>query len=861
MADQNHNKYNPDRKIMTLNVIRRVTAVIILLENLTAGLWRLACWIMFFCGLWFLKIPTALGSWAEPLILLIFLAGGVWIFRQDAIGTITKFPTKNNIDRRIEESSHLSHRPLAQEKDILSNPVKKDTRILWDKRLQLFRDALDKLTVPSPKAFIARKDPYAIRMAAILFFLITIMMAGPTWTERLKTGLTPFSFQIDRKDDKGITIWFTPPEYTHLDKIILQGSGKRKDILSVPAGSTLKIRITDGIGHPYLVMGNIDLPLKYLGENTYGIETKVMPATEIAIKQSLITRASVPIQIIEDSPPIITLNQDVPVILEKGQLQFDLIVQDDYGVKDLNIRVNIDPAVNDKPLGSPYLESRPVMSLPKTETGLKPVYDLTWHTWAGLPSIITLEVTDDAGHKSSTGPITMALPERLFRHPVSKTLVDERKKLAWNPQGAARESSDEITMLLNRPDLYQHDIIAFLVMRSMASRLYYNNSTNSVISVIETLWDTALRIEEGNISIASRNLREALQNLESTLNRPGVTQEEIARAMQDVREAMAAYFMEVAREMQKQLSESGMETPDISSMAVQSFTPEDLQSFLDQLQSEAFSGEMGTAREMLSQLQKMMDGLGSSMDMKMPQDMQFMMESVSELQKLIKKQEELLAETRKLIPEGVISSDIPQTYGEILPFDLKTLEQWNAGEMPPFPQLKVPPFKSDKTETPQFNTKKYQGEQDALRYILGELMLKADEQLGDIPDNMEKSEREMRLSATQLGKNKPAVSIPHQEKAIEYLQESQQQMSKQLQDYMKQMLIFSFGGGGQIDPLGRPYGEGKKPGWWPGSKVKIPDETERKRVREIQELLRERSGERDRPDYELDYYNRLLKKF
>ena len=46
-----------------------------------------------------------------------------------------------------------------------------------------------------------------------------------------------------------------------------------------------------------------------------------------------------------------------------------------------------------------------------------------------------------------------------------------------------------------------------------------------------------------------------------------------------------------------------------------------------------------------------------------------------------------------------------------------------------------------------------------------------------------------------------------------------------------------------------------------GDTVKIPDEAERKRVQEIMKTLREKSGDRQRPEYELDYLRRLMRQF
>jgi hypothetical protein len=60
------------------------------------------------------------------------------------------------------------------------------------------------------------------------------------------------------------------------------------------------------------------------------------------------------------------------------------------------------------------------------------------------------------------------------------------------------------------------------------------------------------------------------------------------------------------------------------------------------------------------------------------------------------------------------------------------------------------------------------------------------------------------------------------------------------------------------DPLGRPQ---KSEGPDLGTSVKVPDEIDMQRAREILEELRRRSGEATRPTEELDYLERLLRRF
>ena len=76
---------------------------------------------------------------------------------------------------------------------------------------------------------------------------------------------------------------------------------------------------------------------------------------------------------------------------------------------------------------------------------------------------------------------------------------------------------------------------------------------------------------------------------------------------------------------------------------------------------------------------------------------------------------------------------------------------------------------------------------------------------------------------------------------------------------MKNMTGLSLGGM-KFDPLGRPYGDNGN-NLTGESNVQIPDEAQRKQAQEIEHLIQRRSGELDRPDQELDYYRRLLRRF
>jgi hypothetical protein len=64
--------------------------------------------------------------------------------------------------------------------------------------------------------------------------------------------------------------------------------------------------------------------------------------------------------------------------------------------------------------------------------------------------------------------------------------------------------------------------------------------------------------------------------------------------------------------------------------------------------------------------------------------------------------------------------------------------------------------------------------------------------------------------------------------------------------------------GTERDPFGRPLSNN---GTYDQGDVKIPDDNMLQKSRQILDELRRRAGERSRPEIELDYIERLLKRF
>jgi hypothetical protein len=161
------------------------------------------------------------------------------------------------------------------------------------------------------------------------------------------------------------------------------------------------------------------------------------------------------------------------------------------------------------------------------------------------------------------------------------------------------------------------------------------------------------------------------------------------------------------------------------------------------------------------------------------------------------------------------------------------------------------------------------GEQEGLRHSLGELMRRLGEGLGDIPDPFGRAERAMRDATGALQRGQPSEAIGPQTEALDQLQQAARDFAQQLQ----QRLGKGWGdpsddeigatdrdqrGRIERDPFGRPTSSN---GTVDQGDVRIPDENTLQKSRQILDELRRRAGERSRPLIELDYIERLLKRF
>ncbi|HYN38560.1 MAG TPA: DUF4175 family protein, partial [Rhodospirillales bacterium] len=149
-------------------------------------------------------------------------------------------------------------------------------------------------------------------------------------------------------------------------------------------------------------------------------------------------------------------------------------------------------------------------------------------------------------------------------------------------------------------------------------------------------------------------------------------------------------------------------------------------------------------------------------------------------------------------------------------------------------------------------------EQQALRGELGELMLRLDQFLGGIPQPLGEADRAMKGAVDALGQNHLGEAVPNQTRAADALQRATEAAGRALAQRLGQGMAMGEDGGGGSDIFGRRP-DGRR-GYATGS-LKIPDRGSIQRAQEILDELRRRAAERSRPADELDYLERLLRRF
>ncbi|MGQ9365947.1 TIGR02302 family protein [Azospirillum sp. A39] len=819
-------------------------------ERLWPALWAPAALAGAFLALALANVLPLLPGWLHAAVLALFaVAIPLALYRG-----VRRFspPDAAAARRRIERDSGLTHRPLSALRDAPAGGGA-TALALWHLHQERMRRTVRRLRVALPHPNVAARDPLALRMLVGLLLFVAVTGSWGDWRPRLAAAFSPHVAAGPAARPVALDLWLTPPEYTGLPPIFLKAGADdgthaapapapttAAGPVKVPAGSLALGRVTGGGVPPTLEIGGAPVAFEAVDADSFQVQAPVTGGDRVAVTQDGGTLGSWPIEVVPDRPPTIAFVTP-PAQTDHGALRIEYVAQDDYGIAGAVGTVRLAGEGLPKALDGEPIE------LPLALPGLNPkearqagFHDLTAHPWAGLPVTLRLTATDGAGQTGSSEELPMILPERVFNHPVARAIAELRKRLTLDPE-ARRPVAEALAELSAAPGQYHHDLVAFLAMRSAAARLILDPEASAVPSVQQLMWETALRIEDGGLSLAERDLRDAERRLAEALDR-NASDEELRQLMDELQQALDR-FMEAMAENLRQALERGEQVPQIPPELAQNMMDQsDIQQMLDRMREMAETGSRDAARQMLSQLQQMLENMRAGMTAQMQQGQNQAMETMRQLQDLMQQQQQLMDQTFQ-----------------------RAQEQMNAENGLPQPGGRTPRGRGQpQTSSPMMQQQAEQ--QEALRRQLGEMMRQMGEQMGDIPQPFGRAERAMRGAGEALQQGQPGAAVPNQAQAMQELQQGLQGMAEQM---MQQMAGPGMMMGPPGQQPGRQPGRGRDPlnrnpspfGQIDNGDVKVPAEADLQRAREILDELRRRSGEYDRPQMEREYIDRLLRQF
>lgn len=785
---------------------------------------------------------------------------------------------RSSVIARVERVSDLSHQPLATLNDELSVPEaaqhlpvsaetdsSAETRALWAAHRARSLQQLEALKAGFPRLRFFAGDPFALRVVAGILFVSGVTLGQGTYLERF---VGAFALSNQETQPLRVDIWANPPSYTNRAPLVLSYADQVSGMpgtgtITLPEGSELTVRIqgSDHLEPVFRQRTDGDLvaferqvtPTQIEGgpgasggrEEPHVFKVTLTEAGTFSMQRAGEQMAAWQLTIVADNAPEIALSDD-PAINLNNTIRYSYEMDDDYGIASAHARyvpLNDELDAGARPLVDLPDHPLPLPSSRSRTGGASTTRDLTDHPLAGSKVTVTLTATDQAGQTGSADPFVLDLPSRVFRKPIARALVDQRRRLALDARRQVRVL-EALDALMIAPEIFTKDYGAFLGLQMVQRRLASAQSDDELRDVLAHMWDLALAVEDGDLSEAERNLRDAQEALRRALEN-GASDEEIAQLTENLREAMRDYLQALAQNSQQQM---GNPQQPLDGQQMQQ---SDLDRMLDQIQELAQSGARDAAQQMLSQFQQMLDNMRAAGQQQGPGGQQNpMSEAMRELGDIIRRQRELMDQTFQQ------QQGNQQPQGQRGEGQGQRGEGQGQGQGQEFGQQPMTPEQLAEA------LRQLQQQQNALSQRLQDLR----DQLGDMGLGEEQGEafgdagEAMDRAEGALGDGAPGQAVGPQGQALDALRRGIDELAEAMQSGPGGQQQAMPGGSGQPnrDPLGRPR---RTQGPDYGEATKIPDEIDIQRARRVLQELRRRLSNPERPQLELDYLERLLERF
>src|SRR6056297_1115247 len=540
------------------------------------------------------------------LALVVFALRGAARFR---------FPTRAAALARLDAT--LPGRPLAALADtqaVGAHDV--GSQALWQAHQARMAARAAQAKAVEPDLRLSRQDPFGLRYVALLGLVVALLF-GSVWRAGSVAEMVPGA-------GRGAALasgptwegWIEPPSYTGLPSLYLADQSGQ---IRVPEGSQITLRFYGEVG------------VLSLSETVSGRAGDVPPATgteqEFTIAQDGEMRIDGPggrswqVEAIADAAPGVAVLESEAKTAFDGQMSQPFEARDDYGVVAGGAVFELDMDRIDRRYGlatEPEPRQPIRLDLPKPLAGDRSEFtetlieNLSEHPWAHMPVTLRLRVEDAAGQEGLSEPVEMDLPARRFFNPMAAAVIEQRRDLLWS-----RENASRVAQVLRavsyqpREGLFRSEK-AYLRLRVILRQLEAMTDSGDGLNgderdeIAQALWDLGVLLEDGDVGDALERMCAAQERLSEAMKNDA-SEEEIARLMQELRDATQDYLRQKMQQAQREDPDNSGDQQSAENMM--QMNQQDLQDMMDRIQELMEQGRFAEAQQALEEFQRMMENM------------------------------------------------------------------------------------------------------------------------------------------------------------------------------------------------------------------------------------------------------------
>jgi uncharacterized protein (TIGR02302 family) len=820
-------------------------------ERLIEAFWPLWAVAALFAGLVMLGVPAALPPAWHFALLAAFGAGLVVFAVRGVIRLRQRAPASDEVLARLDAGA-VGRPAQTLDDPLASGGGDRGSERVWAAhRAALARRAIV-LRAAMPDLRASMHDRFALRHAALLIFAAGAVGYFAGGANDLSRQLVPGeAIAATLAPVATLEAWASPPVYTGVAPVYLTRLKPKDRTIILPTGTEISLRVFDADETPVLsdALSGGAAAFNDQGGGVFDATFTISQTGELSVMHGEAGLGVWTVTVTPDNAPEIDFGEP-PKPDGRGAMTLGFEARDDYGVRNADAIIALDPdgasPVDGVAAATVYEGVAVELPLPltgdNTDVAETLHEDLSEHPFAGLPVIITLTAFDAAGQEGSTR-MALDLPARRFTHPMARALIEQRRALVWSPRTAPRVL-DVLEAVMVYPEDIFDDTTAFLAARMAVRRLGYALEGGRVAAetpgIVDLLWKAAIRLEDGDLSTAAARLARAREKLEQAIE-DGASEEELAQLMQELREAMRDFLAEMQREAERDQANGQQQQQQGEQGEQQTITQDDIDAMMDKIEEAMKNGQAELAQQMLQALQQMMNNMqmaqpGQGQPGQGEQTMNQMGDMIGDQQSLADRSFDQMRRDQQSESDGGGSQRGQE--GE---------DNGASGE--------------DPGDDPGQIARDQQQLQDLLDQLRNNLPGSAGQ---ETQDALDEANRAMDDAVEALREGDSRRAVDDQVRALDALRDGRNQMADDIAEAQGRREGDQAGRDGRNgdaeneDPLGRPRAS---EGPVDGESTGVPSLSLGKRARELQDEIRRRAGERERPAPELDYLERLLDRF